>query len=210
VGATSQPRVLLVDDHPFVLEGLRFFLVESGDFDVVGEAANGEDALAQCEALLPAVVVMDVNLPKMNGIEATRRIRERCPDVKVLILTGHAKPDFESAVVDCGAHGYLSKNSRPAELTSAIKLVLHGEKSVGMARAEVRDIVADGLITLRERQVLALIAEGFSNREAASALRISVRTIEKHRGHLMAKLNLNSVVDLTRFAVRNGVVRADC
>jgi len=215
---TKKIKVLLVDDHPFVLEGIRSCLLARSEFEVVGEAAMGKDAIDKTLALHPSVVVMDISMPLMNGLEATRHLRKSCPEVKVLILTVHEKREFTSQIIEVGARGYVSKNSSPSELVRAIKAVHRGETffTPTMTEAFLKDYVENAgrpkaaktpELSLREREVLTLIAEGFSNKEAASVLGVSVRTVEKHRERIMDKLSLHSVVELTKYAIVNQMVQ---
>lgn len=210
-------KVLLVDDHPFVLEGIRSCLISSPDFEVVGEASNGKEAIEKTLALNPAVVVMDITMPIMNGLEATRQLRKSCPDARVLILTVHDKREFTSQIIESGARGYVCKSSSPTELLAAIKTIHEGQThfTASMTEAFIKDYIegcgqakADSAreLSLREREVLTLIAEGFSNKEAAGVLGVSVRTVEKHRERIMDKLNLHSVVELTKYAISHRLV----
>jgi len=215
---TEKIKVLLVDDHPFVLEGIRSCLLARSEFEVVGEAATGKDAIDKTLALHPSVVVMDISMPLMNGLEATRHLRKSCPEARVLILTVHEKREFTSQIIEAGARGYVSKNSSPSELVRAIKAVHLGETffTPTMTEAFLKDYVENAgrpkaaktpELSLREREVLTLIAEGFSNKEAASVLGVSVRTVEKHRERIMDKLSLHSVVELTKYAIVNQMVQ---
>lgn len=213
-------KVLLVDDHPFVLEGIRSCLLARDEFEIVGEAANGREAVEKTQTLQPAVVVMDITMPVMNGLDATRHLRRSVPNAKVLILSVHEKREFTSQIIEAGARGYVSKNASPTELMRAIKLVHVGETffTPTMTDAFLKDYVQSGGIpkitktpdlSLREREVLTLIAEGFSNKEAASVLGVSVRTVEKHRERIMDKLDLHSVVELTKYAIANQMVQVN-
>jgi DNA-binding NarL/FixJ family response regulator len=210
-------RVLLVDDHPFVLEGIRCCLQARGQFEIVGEATNGKDAIEKCRELNPGVVVMDISMPLMNGLEATRRLREVLPEAKVLILTMHEKREFTCDIIESGACGYVPKNTSPNELVRAIESVHRGETffTPHMTEAFLQHYVENRgafrplktpALSSREREVLTVIAEGFSNKEAGSLLGVSVRTIEKHRERIMSKLNLHSIVDLTKYAIANHLV----
>jgi DNA-binding NarL/FixJ family response regulator len=212
--------VLLVDDHPFVLEGIRACLLAAGEFEVVGESDNGKDAIDKCRSLRPSVTVMDISMPLMNGIEATRHLRKACPAAKVLILTVHQKREFMFQIIEAGARGYISKNAAPPELVSAIKAVHRGETvfTQSITEAFIAEYVekvtqpkgvTTSELSLREREVLTLIAEGFSNKEVASVLGISVRTVEKHRERMMEKLKFKSVVELTKYAVANNMIQVN-
>jgi two-component system, NarL family, nitrate/nitrite response regulator NarL len=214
-------KVLLVDDHPFVLEGIRSCLASREQIEVVGEANNGQTAVEMAVRLLPDVVVMDITMPIMNGLEATSHLRRLAPNAKVLILSMHQTREFASEVVAVGARGYLSKNTSPAELVKAIETIAGGETyySANLAKAFLKDFIAnDGKpkpftakteLTLREREVVTLIATGLCNKEAASQLNVSVRTIEKHRERIMHKLELHGAVELTRYAIAHQLVQVD-
>jgi DNA-binding NarL/FixJ family response regulator len=213
-------RILLVDDHPFVLEGIRSCLAARPDLEVVGEVANGREAIEKAEALQPDIIVMDISMPQMNGLEATRQLRQQLPHIRVLVLTVHEKREFTTQIVQSGACGYVSKNSSPAELLRAIETIHRGEtyfSSLGASASAGNHVdnagKADGLksaeLSLRENEVLTLIAEGYCNKEVASILGISVRTVEKHRERIMDKLDLHSVVELTKYAIARHMVQVD-
>jgi DNA-binding NarL/FixJ family response regulator len=216
---TENIKVLLADDHPFTLQGLRSFLLTRGGIDVVGQAANGKDAIEKTLALRPSVVIMDLTMPVMNGLEATRHLRTCAPEVAVIILTAHDSHQFASQMIQAGARGYLSKNAPPAELLRGIETVHQGETffSPDVTGAYVKDFLQNtgkkqlkgqGL-TDRERQVVRLIAQGLSNKRAAQALGLSIRTVEKHRERIMHKLNLESIVDLTKYAIAQEIIELD-
>ncbi|MCG7852016.1 MAG: response regulator transcription factor [Methanosarcinaceae archaeon] len=211
-------RVLLVDDHPIVRKGIRSLLENETGIDVVGEAENGKEAIKKVEGLTPDVVVMDISMPLLNGLDATRQIKRRFPEVRVLILTMHSNEEYISEILKAGASGYLVKKAVPEELVSAIHAVSQGnsflspsvsksviKKFLQVAGAEA-GLEKSSLLTEREREVLQLIAEGHSNRKIAEMLFISVKTIEAHRSHIMEKLELHNLADLTRFAIRIGII----
>jgi two-component system, NarL family, nitrate/nitrite response regulator NarL len=213
-------KVLLVDDHPFVLEGIRSCLASRPQFEVVGEAANGQEAIEKSKELAPQVVIMDISMPVMNGLEATRFLRKAAPEAKVLILSMHEKREFTSQIIESGARGYISKNTSPSELVRAIESVCQGDTffSPNIAESFLRDFVEGAgkpksspavQLSLREREVLTLVAEGFSNKQTADLLAVSVRTVEKHRERIMTKLNLHNIVDLTKYAIANQIVRVN-
>jgi two-component system, NarL family, nitrate/nitrite response regulator NarL len=213
-------KVLLVDDHPFVLEGIRSCLASRPQFEVVGEAANGQEAIEKSKELDPHVIIMDISMPVMNGLEATRFLRKAAPEAKVLILSMHEKREFTSQIIESGARGYISKNTSPSELVRAIESVHQGETffSPNVAENFLRDFVEGAgkpkprpavQLSLREREVLTLVAEGFSNKQTADLLAVSVRTVEKHRERIMTKLNLHNIVDLTKYAIANQIVRVN-
>jgi two-component system, NarL family, nitrate/nitrite response regulator NarL len=217
---TKRIRVLLADDHPVVREGLRSCLAECREVELVGEAADGIEAVAKSKALAPDLVLMDVNLPQLSGLEATEQIRKANPHIKVVALTAHRNAEYIHRMVTAGASGYVMKDSSPDELIQAIETV-HGGKtyfSPGIVTELVESLAhqqdhnpaaATGHLSTRERQVLTLIAEGLSNKEMAAALGVSVRTVETHRERLMAKLDIRTVAGLTRYALARGLVRED-
>ncbi len=217
----SQTTVLLVEDHTIVRKGLRSLLESEADIRVVGEAENGREAIEKVDELRPDVVVMDIGMPGLNGLEATRQIKKRFSDVQVLILTVHTGEEYILQILRAGASGYLVKQAAPAELISAIQAVHRGQAflSPSISKKVLEDYVqraeatarGDSLerLTDREREVLQLIAEAYSTREIAEQLHISIKTAETHRAHLMEKLGLHSTAELTRYAIRKGVVTLD-
>jgi len=183
------------------------------DMEIVGEAGNGREAVAMCEQLLPDVVVMDVAMPELNGIEATRRITEAAPHTRVLALSMHKDSVYVREILRAGARGYLLKDSIDVDLLAAVRAVAKGEGylSPGVSDAVLSDYrkhVTDplDLLSSREREVLQLIAEGKTNKEMATLLNLSVYTIDAHRGRIMEKLNLHSTGELIRFALRKGLI----
>jgi DNA-binding NarL/FixJ family response regulator len=208
-------RVLVVDDHPVVRRGLAACLTERRSLKIVGEAADGEEAVRQTKALKPDVVLMDINMPRMDGVQVTEVLRRTSPKVRVVILSVHNRPDFVERVIKAGARGYVLKDAAPDELARIIEQVHAGEVffSPQVAQSALNQFVASGgkpqglgRISRREREVLAAVAGGKSNKEIASALGVSVRTIETHRERIMRKLDLHSVAALTKFAVAQGLV----
>ena len=206
-------RILLADDHGVVRQGFRRILETQADLEIVGEAANGNQAVERAAELLPDVVVMDVAMPELNGIEATRRITERSPHCKVLALSMHKDSVYVREILKAGARGYLLKDAIDADLLAAVRAVASGEGYLSPAVAnavlvDYRQHVTDpiDLLTSREREVLQLIAEGRTNKEIATSLKLSVYTVDAHRGRVMEKLNLHSTGELVRFAVRKGLV----
>ena len=216
---TTTTRILLADDHEVVRHGLRVLLEAQPGFEVVGEAGNGREAVEQVRKVKPDVVVLDVTMPELNGLEATRQILQAAPQTEVLILTMHESEQVAREVLAAGARGYLLKSDAARDLVSAVDALrqhrpfftsrvsqmvlegyLHGP-TLGETPAPKRD-----LLTPREREIVQLLAEGRSNKEVATALGISPKTIETHRANIMRKLNLHSVSDLVRFAVRNRMV----
>jgi two-component system response regulator NreC len=217
----SKTTVLLAEDHTIVRKGLRSLLESEADIEIVGEAENGREAIDRVEELRPDVVVMDIGMPGLNGLEATRQIKKRFSDVQVLILTVHTGEEYILQILRAGASGYLVKQAAPAELISAIQAVHRGEAflSPSISKKVLDDYVQragaaaqwDSLerLTDREREVLQLIAEAYSTREIAEELHISIKTAETHRAHVMEKLGLRSTAELTRYAIRKGVVTLD-
>jgi two-component system nitrate/nitrite response regulator NarL len=209
--------LLLVDDHPVVRNGIRACLGKRDQFEVVGEAANGKEAVGKAKELSPDIVLMDLHMPQMDGLEATTRLRKAVPKVKVLILSVNNNRESILQTIRSGARGYVLKDAPPEELVQAIESVARGGTFFS---SEVTRIVlnqqgagngnngADRAhpLTERETQVLAMIADGQTNNEIAMRLGISVRTVEAHREHVMRKLNLHSVVGLTRFAIANRII----
>ncbi len=213
--AKEKIRVLVVDDHPVVRKGLQACLARQDRLKIVGEAADGDEALKKALALSPDVVLMDVSMPRRDGLAVTQALRKDAPHIKVLILSVHNKRDFIFRIIEAGAHGYVSKEASPEELLRAIESVHEGETffSPEVAQAALNQLVNNGgkkepfaQLTNREREVLVLIAEGQSNKEIANKLGIGVRTIETHRERIMRRLNIHSVAGLTKFAIANGLV----
>jgi two-component system response regulator NreC len=209
--------VLLVDDHEIVRAGLRMLFQAEPDVEIVGEAGNAQEALEAVQALQPDVVLMDVAMPGMSGIEATRRIKEMQPEVAVLALTMHEDEQYFFEMLNAGASGYVPKRAAPDELTSSIRVVSQGDVFIypSMAKLLVKDFlqraetsitssVSD--LTPREREVLTYIAEGYTNREIADALVISVKTVDRHRENIMHKLNLHNRVELVKYAIEKGLI----
>jgi len=207
-------KVLVVDDHPVVRKGLQSCLARQDRLKIVGEASDGDEALGKTRELGPDIVLMDIDLPRMNGLAVTELLRKEQPRVKVLVLSVHTNKEFIFRIIQAGAHGYISKGAPPDELVRAIETVCDGEAffSPEIARAALNQFVSNGgkqepfvQLTTREREVLALIAEGRSNKEVASRLGIGVRTIETHRERIMRKLKIHTIAGLTRFAILNGI-----
>jgi DNA-binding NarL/FixJ family response regulator len=206
-------RILLADDHAVVRQGFKMLLGAQPDMEIVGEAANGREAVESAEALKPDVVVMDVAMPELNGIEATRRLAASAPHTRVIALSMHKDSVYVREILRAGARGYLLKDSGAEDLVSAIRTVAKGESYLSPA---VSNAVLDDyrrhvtnpidLLTSREREVLQMLAEGKTNKEIAGVLNLSVYTVDAHRGRIMEKLNLHSINDLVRFAVRNGII----
>ena len=206
-------RILLADDHAVVRQGFKMILAAQPDMEIVGEAGNGREALDLAGQLQPDVIVMDVAMPELNGIEATRRVADLSPRSRVLALSMHKDSVYVREILRAGARGYLLKDSIASDLLAAVRAIARGEGylSPGVSDAVLNDYrrhVTDpiDLLTSREREVLQMIAEGKTNKDIATVLNLSVYTVDAHRGHIMEKLNLHSVTDLVRFAVRCGLV----
>jgi DNA-binding NarL/FixJ family response regulator len=206
-------RILLADDHAVVRQGFKMILDAQTDMEIVGEAGNGREAVDLVEKLKPDVVVMDVAMPELNGIEATRRVTDLSPHTRIIALSMHKDSVYVREVLRAGARGYLLKDSGAGDLLSAIRAVARGE---GYLSPAVSNAVLDDyrrhvtnpidLLTSREREVLQMLAEGKTNKEIATVLNLSVYTVDAHRGRIMEKLNLHSINELVRFAVRNGMI----
>ncbi len=217
---TTSPkiRVLVVDDHPVVRRGLMTCLAGRPSLTVVGEAADGEEALQRVAELRPDIVLADINMPRMDGVRFTEELRRTSPEVRVVILSVHQKAEYVQRVIRAGARGYVLKDTSPDELVQVLESVHAGNiyYSPQVAQTALTRMVATGgttpnagWISRREREVLVKIASGLSNKEIAAKLGVSVRTIETHRERIMRKLNLHSVAALTRFAIAEGLVSLD-
>lgn len=206
-------RILLADDHAMVRQGFRLILNAQADMEIVGEAGNGREALEMAEKLHPDVIVMDVAMPELNGIEATRKITAVLPRTRILALSMHKDSVYVREILRAGARGYLLKDSIDSDLLTAVRAVAKGD---GYLSPAVSDAVLSDyrkhvtapldLLTSREREVLQMIAAGKTNKDIANELKLSVYTIDAHRGRIMEKLNLHSTGELVRFAVRNGLI----
>jgi DNA-binding NarL/FixJ family response regulator len=212
-------RVLLVEDHKVVRQGLRALLSVEADIEVAGEVQDGREAVRLIETLLPDVVVMDIAMPLLNGVEATRQILKLAPDTRVLILSAHSDDEYVLQVIEAGAAGYLLKQTAANTLVMAIREAHRGgtyfsrsiskrlgelrERSMGRGNKPRKGAVS---LTSREREVLQLIAEGMGNKQTAAELGISIKTVEKHRQHLMSKLGIHDTAGLTRYAISSGII----
>jgi len=211
-------RVLLADDHTLIRAGLRMVVTSQPDLTVIGEANDGREALAMADKLKPDVVVMDIGMPSLNGIEACRQIHHSLPQTQVVMLSMHSDEGYVLRALKAGAKGYLLKDSAEADLANAIRAVVAGKSffspAVGKVLLEdyMRKLERTGaedsfeLLSPREREVLQLVAEGKSSKEAANLLGLSVYTIETHRAKVMQKLNLHNIPELILYAVRKGVI----
>ena len=212
----EENRIVIAEDHTSLREGLRALLSSEAELRVVGEAKDGREAIQRVEQLEPDLILMDLSMPKMNGVEAIREIKNRIPETRVLALTVHKAEEFVLEVLQAGADGYVLKDASSEELVMAIRSVLGGQRYLSPA---VSQLVIDGYLagrktyespwdklTKREREILKLIAEGHKNKEIADFLCISVKTVEKHRANLMKKLDLHSAAALTAYAMERGLV----
>ena len=206
-------RILLADDHTVVRKGIRMILSAQPDLEVVAEAKNGLEAVAEAERTQPDVVIMDVNMEGLNGIEGARRIGDVCPRARVLALSMHRDAVYVREMLRAGAKGYLVKDADDDALLDAVRAVARGEAYLSPSVADAvltdyRKHVTNpvDLLTAREREVLQLIAEGKTNKDIATSLNLSVYTVDAHRGRIMEKLNLHSTSELVRFAVRKGLI----
>jgi len=215
----SPIRILIVDDHAVVRAGLRMLLSADPELEIAGEAGDGAQALRLARDLAPDVVLMDISMPDMNGIEATRRIKEFCPEVAVLALTMHEDDQYFFEMLAAGASGYVPKRAAPDDLISAIRAVKNGGMFLfpSLARLLVSDYLQRSghegsagrpfdALTDREREVLVRIAQGLSNQQIANELVISIKTVNRHRENIMAKLNLHSRVELVHYAIEKGLI----
>ena len=216
----SKIRVLLADDHTIVRQGLRALLDSQEDIEVVGEAEDGRQAFEKTKELIPDIVVIDITMPNLNGIEATRQIKKLSPEIKVLVLTVHDNEEYIHQILQAGASGYLLKESAVTDLVSAINAVKKGGifLSPAISKVVVKDYIRHAeegtgdfdslnILTNREREVLQLIAEGHTNREVAHLLKLSVKTVDVHRSHIMEKLNIHDVTGLVKYSIRKGLIK---
>lgn len=211
-------RIILADDHAVMRRGLRLILEQEKDFEVVGEASNGRDAVALAESLKPDIAVLDITMPNLNGIEAAWQISTKEPSVSIIVLSMHNDESFVLRALKAGARGYLLKDSAEGDLINAVRLVSEGKSffSPTVSRMLVQDYVRQlqdkdvedsyELLTLRERELLQLIAEGKSNKDIANLLNLSLYTVETHRSNILKKLNLHTVPELILYAVRKGII----
>jgi DNA-binding NarL/FixJ family response regulator len=211
---------LIADDHEVVRQGIRALLETHDGWEVAGEAVTGRQAVEKARRLRPDLVIMDITMPEMNGLEATRQIRKELPEAEVLVLSVHDSEQLVREVLEAGARGYVLKSDAGRDLIAAVEtlcqhkpfftakvseMVLEGFLKGGPASESGKATL--GVLTAREREIVQLLAEGQSNKEVADTLGISVKTVETHRAHVMAKLNLHSMSDLVRYAVRNQLIQ---
>jgi DNA-binding NarL/FixJ family response regulator len=218
---TKSKTILLVDDHKIIRDGLQSLLESRGGFEIVAEATDGRTAVKLAKELRPSIVIMDVGLPELNGIDATRQIKSQDDGIKVIALSMHADATYVGRMLKAGATAYLLKESAFEELATAIDEALHGRTYLGrgitgvVVEDYVQRLAKEGeqnksaILTPKEREVLQLIAEGRSTKEIAAALHVSVKTIETHRHNIMNRLDIRSIAQLTKFAIREGLTSLD-
>ncbi|MGR3513903.1 MAG: response regulator transcription factor [Paracoccaceae bacterium] len=208
--APSPIRVMIVDDHAMVAEGIEAILETYDDIDVVATLSNGRDAVAQAQELSPDIVLLDLNMPGVTGLSATEMILEHSPDMNIIILSMHDSAEYISTALSHGARGYILKDVPTDEIRTAIDRVLAGDEYLCTGtKASLKPHTSDGRepLTSREQTVLLELAQGKSNREVAEALEISVHTVETHRKNIKRKLGINSTAGLTRYAMEHGVLQ---
>ncbi len=211
-GSETKIRVLLADDHTILRAGLRMMLNAQPDIEVVGEASDGKQAIAEAQRLEPDVILMDITMPECNGIEATRQIKQILPEVRVLVLTMHENEEYLFQMLHAGASGYMLKEAADTELISAVRVVSSGRFYLSPSAQSilvsdyVRDHGSYNDLTEREREILKLVAEGYTNNQIAERLYISPKTVDTHRTHIMDKLNLHNRVELVKYAMRRGLL----
>src|SRR5438477_7231490 len=210
-------KVLLADDHPFIRAGVRTFLLKHDQFEIVGEASNGPEAISQAREMAPDVVIMDLEMPGGDGLEATERLREVSPKSRVLILSMQEQKDLDGQLIQSGAKGFLRKDTSPGELVSAIETIHRGETCfrAEVAQAFFNHYVLSGgkmessapkRLSPREQEVLSGIVEGLANKEIADRMQIRTRTVEKHRQRMMSKLKIHKATELVKYALTRGYV----
>ena len=211
-------RIVIAEDHTILREGLRALLSSDPDWEIVGEAKDGQEAIRSVEKFKPHLILMDLSMPRMNGLDALREIKRKSPETKILILTVHKSDEHIQATLEAGANGYVLKDATHKELSLAIRNVLEGKyflspeisgKIIGgylRGRKPVKPMTAWETLTQRERSILKLIAEGYKNKDIADFLCISVKTVEKHRANLMQKLDIHNISDLTALAIEKELI----
>jgi len=216
---TKQIRLLLVDDHSLMREGIRSSLAQYPLLEIIGEASTGEEAVRKAKELLAEVVLMDINMPGMNGLEATELLHREAPEVKVVMLTVHKRAEYVRKIIQCGARGYVLKDAAAQELAHAIELVAAGGSFFS---PEVNECALDfcfktakhprcspGSLSGRELEVLKFVAEGCSTKEIASQMNVTSRTVETFRERIMTKLGIHNIAGLTRYAISEGLIELD-
>eukprot|EP01155_Anaeramoeba_flamelloides_P028030 Anaeramoba_flamelloidesa830811_9.p1 GENE.a830811_9~~a830811_9.p1 ORF type:complete len:218 (-),score=0.62 a830811_9:127-780(-) len=214
---TQRIRVLLVDDHPLVIDGIQARLEDEGAIDVVGRGGNGQEAIELSQKLQPDVVLMDISMPVMNGLEATRILSQDLPNIRVLILSMHDNREYMVQLIQAGAKGYILKDVSAAEMVKAVETVYQGGTYFSASASQTlfsnfdqpaaREGRKETQLTQREQTVLKLLAEGHNNKEIARVLGISVRTVETHRQNVKSKLDIHTAAGLTRYAIEHNLVQ---
>lgn len=210
-------RVVVADDHTMVREGLRALLEADSEIEVVSEACNGVEALQMCKKCRPDIAVLDIAMPKLNGLLVTRRLRTEMPEVKVVVLSMYSDEEYVTQALSSGARGFILKDAAASELISALKAVYRGKRFLSptlswkivkkyLAASKRAEASRKQDLSTREKEVLQLIAEGYTNNEIAHILKISVKTVQTHRLHVMEKLDIHTIAGLTRYAVKTGLV----
>ncbi|MDY0040745.1 MAG: response regulator transcription factor [Desulforhabdus sp.] len=214
----EKKSIIIAEDHTILREGLKMLLASNPHYDVVGEAEDGLQAIRLCESHKPDLVLMDLSMPRMNGVGAVQEIKKQCPETKILVLTVHKTEEYILASLKAGADGYVLKDATHGELELAIECVFSGKPylSPGISemviegylegRTTIKNTTSWDTLTQREREILKMIAEGYKNKEIGNYLCISAKTVEKHRANLMKKLDLHSTSALTAFAMEKGLV----
>lgn len=208
---------MIADDHTIVRQGMRKLLETCSDFQIIGEAKDGAETVGAVEKLRPDLVIMDISMPGLNGLEATRQVKKKFPEMRILILTMHAEKEYIFKILQSGASGYLLKGSSVEELVAAIRAVDRGESylSPPVSKSIIEDYIGgppsgrEGgaqSLTAREREILQLIAEGHTSKNIAAKLAVSSKTVETHRAHIMQKLNIHNAAGLIRYAIQKGWV----
>ncbi len=205
-------RILIVEDHQTVREGIKLLINSQSDMEVVGEAGDGEEALKEASRLLPDLVLMDLSMPTMNGLSATKRLKSQCPNVKIIALTRHSDDGYLQQILSAGANGYILKQSSPQDLVRACRIVGEGNSYIDpslthkvfdgyLATSEARRGENKQALTDRETEVLRSIARGYSNKEIAAALKLSTKTIEAHKANAMRKLGIANRIEIVQYAI---------
>ena len=213
-------RILIADDHQIVRQGLRALLQRERELQVIGETADGIDTVKFAKRYLPDIIIMDVTMPNLNGIEATRQITKEIPEVRIVALSMYFDRHFVAKMLKAGGRGYLRKDCAAEELVRAIDVVSHNKyyisPSLGIESpkdvlngSEIPHFIASSLLTAKEREVLQLIAEGKTTKEIGWRLNVSVKTVDKHRAHIMEKLDIHSIAEQTKFAIREGITSVE-
>jgi DNA-binding NarL/FixJ family response regulator len=215
----QQRRILIAEDHAIVRDGLKALLSAQPDFEVVAEAGNGREAVKMAGRTHPDLILIDLSMPKMNGLEAIRELKRQDPSVRIIVMTAHAAEEYVFAALEAGVEGYFLKDGAQDELLLAISVVLAGKRYIcpGVSEQVIEGYLqgkpklkkksAWDSLTAREIEIVKLVAEGYKNREIAAELFISIKTVEKHRSNLMAKLNLKGTAELAKLAIEKGLIK---